>query len=193
MRKLIISNITSLDGFVAGASDDVMALPMDEAFDAYNVQRLRAADTLLLGRTTYEGFKAFWPGVADDPAAAAAQLGVPVHYIDTLANRETSRLQNAIDKLVVSDTLREEATDPWRETTRIVRRAEAHDAIRALKAQDGRELLTFGSRTLWNDLLAAGLVDELHLMVGPLVLGAGTPAFAVPTQLRLLGTRSFDG
>ena len=53
----------------------------------------------------------------------------------------------------------------------------------------------FGSRTTWNDLLAAGLVDELHLMVGPVVLGGGTPAFQdVKTgPLRLLGTRSWEG
>jgi hypothetical protein len=59
------------------------------------------AGTLLLGRKTYEGFKGFWPGVADDPTAAAQQLGVPVEYLDTPANREISRLENAIDKLVV--------------------------------------------------------------------------------------------
>lgn len=193
MRRIIISNIVSLDGFVAGPGNDVMALPMDDAFDAYNAERLRAADTLLLGRTSYEGFKAFWPGVADDPAGAAAQLGVPVEYIDTPHNREISRLENAIEKVVVSDSLREEDTEPWRETTAVVRRADARDAVRELKAREGGEILTFASRTMWNDLLAAGLVDELHLMVGPLALTAGVPAFTAPARLRLLGTRRFEG
>lgn len=59
MRKLIVSNIMSLDGCYEGPGKDVMVLPLDEAFDAYNVERLRAADTLLLGRTTYEGFRDF--------------------------------------------------------------------------------------------------------------------------------------
>jgi hypothetical protein len=54
MRKLIVSNITSLDGYYEGPGKNVMALPMDEAFDAYNAERLRTADTLL-GRTTYGG------------------------------------------------------------------------------------------------------------------------------------------
>jgi dihydrofolate reductase len=53
----------------------------------------------------------------------------------------------------------------------------------------------FGSRTLWNDLLAAGLVDELHMMVGAVVLGGGTPAFAEPpaNPLRLIDTRTWEG
>ena len=50
MRKLIVSNIMSLDGYYEGPGENVMVLPMDEAFDAYNAERLRAADTLLLER-----------------------------------------------------------------------------------------------------------------------------------------------
>lgn len=52
MRKLIVCNIMSLDGYYTGLGNNVMVMPMDEAFDAYNVERLHAADTLLLGRTT---------------------------------------------------------------------------------------------------------------------------------------------
>ena len=97
MRKLIVSNIMSLDGYYEGLGENVMVLPMDEAFDAYNAERLRAADTLLLGRTTYDGFKGFWPYMADDPNATPAQ-------------REISRLDNAIDKVVISDTMTGEQT-----------------------------------------------------------------------------------
>jgi dihydrofolate reductase len=67
MRKLIVCNIVSLDGYYEGLGKDVMALPFDEGFDKYNAERLRAADTLLLGRTTFEGFKGYWPPLADDP------------------------------------------------------------------------------------------------------------------------------
>jgi dihydrofolate reductase len=81
--------------------------------------------------------------------------------------------------VVVSDRLTEDQTDP----------------VAELKRQPGREILMFGSRTLWNDLLAAGLVDELHLILGAAVVGGGTPIFGTrpPGPLRLAETRRFDG
>ena len=182
MRKLIVANIISLDGFYEGPNGNVMALPMDHGFDAYNAERLQTADTLLLGATCYSMFKGFWPQMKHNPQASDA-------------HRQISLRNDAIEKVVVSDTLRPEQTEPWRGTTRIVRRADAHRQIAGLKQGSGREILMFGSRTLWNDLLAAGLVDELHLMVGAVVLGAGTPAFgsALPASLRLLATRRWEG
>jgi dihydrofolate reductase len=182
MRKLIVSNIMSLDGCYEGPGENVMALPMDGAFDAYNVERLRAADTLLLGRMTYEAFKGFWPGVVDDPDASAT-------------HREISRLDNAIDKVVVSDSLTADQTEPWQANTRIIRGADAHGRIADLKGESGKDILVFGSRTLWNDLLANDLVDELHLMIGAVVVGGGTPMFGgqAADSLRLIDTRKWDG
>jgi dihydrofolate reductase len=97
--------------------------------------------------------------------------------------------------VVVSDAMTARETDPWRTTTRIVRRDRAHDAIAELKGGDGRDILMYGSHILWNDLLAAGLVDELHFLVGAVVLGEGTPAFTnpPPAPLRLLDSRTWDG
>jgi dihydrofolate reductase len=182
MRKLIVANVVTLDGYYEGPGSNVMAMPMDLFFDAYNAERLRSADTLLLGRRTYDMFRGFWPSVADDPACS------PVH-------REISRRDDEVEKIVVSDTITMADTAPWTDTTRILRRPDAHEQIADLKRGDGGDILVFGSRTLWNDLVTAGLVDELHLMVGPLVLGEGTLAFAggkVP-PFRLLDTRTVDG
>src|SRR5712691_10885920 len=182
MRKLIVCNIMSLDGYYTGPGNNVMVLPMDDAFDAYNAERLRAADTLLLGRVSYDGFRSFWPSVADDPSPQ----WTPIH-------REISRLDSAIDKVVISDSMTSEQTEPW-QNTRIIRRADAHEQIAELKRQIGKDILMFGSHILWNDLLAHDLVDELHLMIGPVILGAGTPLFdsQPAVSLRLIDMRKWD-
>jgi dihydrofolate reductase len=178
MRKLIVSNLISLDGYASGPGSDVMALPFDKTFSDYNLELMQAADTLVSGATTYRGFVSYWPPVADDPAQSEVE-------------RAISRRHRALDHLVVSDSLTVDETDPWRENTRIVRRNEARDAIAQAKIGEGGALVAFGSMTTWNDLLAAGLVDELHMMVGAGVLIDGVPAFSVrpPGPMRLTSAR----
>jgi dihydrofolate reductase len=190
MRKLIVCNIMSLDGYFEGPDKNVMNLfeyrmkeyPEDESFDAYNAERLRLADTVLMGRTMYDQSKGYWPSLADDPNAPPIE-------------QEISRLLNAIDKVVISDSLTPDETQPWHQNTRIIRRADAHGQIAELKRQTGKDIVVFGSRTLWNDLLANDLVDELHQMIGPVVVGAGTPVFdgQPPVSLRLIDTCTWDG
>lgn len=182
MRKVIAINIVSLDGRYEGPDKNVMALPMDGFFDAHNAERLRAAETLLLGRCTFELFVNYWPTEFDNPAASADE-------------REISRLNNAIEKIVVSNTLTAEQTGPWRETTRIAARVEAREVIAELRNGNGGDVVIFGSRILWHDLLAAGLVDELYLMVAPVVLGGGTRLFddGMESRLRLLEIRRQEG
>jgi hypothetical protein len=67
MRKVVVCNAMSLDGRYSGPNDNVALLELDSAFDAFNAERLRSADTLLLGRNSVNGFKSFWSTVADDP------------------------------------------------------------------------------------------------------------------------------
>lgn len=180
MRKLVVSNIVSLDGFFSGPGGDVMAMPFDNGFSDYNAERLRAADTLLLGRKSFEMFRSYWPPIADDERQPPLE-------------REISRLNTAIEKVVVSDSLTPDQLGGWG-PARVIKRADAHAEIAAQKAGAGRDILVFGSHVLWNDLLAAGLVDELHLMIGPGVVIDGAPAFEKrpPARLRLLDTRTFD-
>jgi dihydrofolate reductase len=182
MRKLIVTNIMSLDGYYTGPDDNIMVMPMDGRFDEYNAERAATADILLLGRTSYEGFSSFWPPVAEDSSASAA-------------NRALSRRQLAMHKVAVSDTLELDPANPWTPTAEVVSRDRAYDRIAELKREsaDG-DILVFGSHTLWTDLLAHGLVDELHLMLGAAVVGGGVPMFdrAVPAGLTLIETRTWD-
>lgn len=181
MRKLIVVNVMSLDGCYEGPGGNVMAMPMDAAFDRYNLERISTADTVVLGGNSYGLFQGFWPSVAEDASASAT-------------NQEFAKRYNAIDKLVVSDSATAPAAGhPWADNTTIVGRSGAAVALRALKQENGGDIVIFASRVLWNDLAAQGLIDELHLIVGATPLGAGTPLFApnLPA-LHPLGTRTFD-
>jgi dihydrofolate reductase len=181
MRKVVVTNIVSLDGYAAGPGGDVMALPMDHAFDEHNAERLRSADTLLYGATTYRGFLSFWPQALEQPGLSAGSREIAERYAA------------GIEIVAVSDTLTEEETGVWRDQTRIVRRSDAAEAVARLREGEGRDVLVYGSPTLWSSLLTAGLVDELHLMVAPVVLGDGLPAFSGPASLELMATRRWAG
>lgn len=181
MGKVVAFNLMSLDGYACGPDGDLMALPFGESFDTYCVERLATAGVLLLGRASFEGFRGFWPDVQYDRSATADQ-------------REISRRNTAITKVVVSDTLDAHLTGPWADSTRVIRRLEAHRAIAGLKRHTAGEVLVFGSITLWHDLFEHGLVDELHLMIGAVILGGGVAALPVSrAKLSLIGSRQVPG
>ena len=186
MRRTVVNNIVSLDGFYADPSGNPTVLNMDETFDAYNLERLRSAGTVLLGRTSFEGFGAYWPAIADadeDPSNRALSPD----------NREISRLYNRVAKAVVSDSLTVVADHPWAATTTVIRRDEVGNWLENEKLSGAGDILIFDSRVMWNGLLAQGLIDELHLTVSPGALTAGLPLFLRPANLSLLDARGFPG
>ena len=181
MRKIVVFNVISLDGYVTGVGNDVSVMfpMMGKVFDTYNAELLRTADVQLMGRVSFELFQSFWPRVAENPESE--------EFTDS--QRELSKAGQSVKGIVVSDTL----TGSY-QGLRIIRRQDAHQQIAELKRQEGKDILITGSRTLWNDLLAHDLVDEIHLMIGSKILGQGVPVFAgsTPASLRLIDTRRWE-
>lgn len=181
MRTLVVSVLTSLDGFYEGAGADLATMPFEDAFNTHNLGLLRRAGTLVYGSTWFADNWRHWAAVAADPAATAR-------------DREIAALVTSLDALVVSDSLVVRPDDPWSGTTRVVPRADAPAEIARLKEGDGGDLLVFGSATTWNPLLAAGLVDELVVLVGAALLGEGSALYTGPRAgLRLLDARVLPG
>ena len=181
MSKIIVYNVISLDGYHTGPGNDVSVMfpMMGKVFDTYNAELLRTADVLLVGRVSFELFQSFWPKVAENPDSEQWTPG----------QREMSKAGQSVNTIVVSDTLTR-----TRPEVRIIRRADAYEQIAELKRQTGKDILMTGSRTLWNDLLAHDLIDEIHLMIGNVVLGEGVPVFVgkPPASLRLIDVRSWE-
>ncbi len=190
MRKVIVSNMVSVDGFYEGENRDLGALfrhmhpayAGDETFDRSNYERLLHADTLLLsGRVNFMGFRDYWHGREHNAEA-------------TEIRRAIARRMDEIEKSVVSDKIAADETAPWGEAE-IVRVARANAWLSEKKAGPGRDILILAGRIMWNSFLRAGLVDELHLAIFPLVGGAGTKLFdeAPDASLRLLEARTCQG
>jgi dihydrofolate reductase len=173
MRTLASFIFTSLDGFYEGPNTEIDWPIVDEEFKEFAIRQLDEADSLGFGRATYEHMAAYWPtdqAQANDPAIASRMNSKP--------------------KLVFSTAL-EHAS--WSNTSII--RGEAVERMEAIKTAAGGALLVIGSAHLTASLAAAGVLDELRIMVCPIVIGQGRSLFEDlkdRVALRLARVRQFD-
>ena len=174
MRRVIVSEFVSLDGVMEAPETWTLQFGSEEQ-QRYKFDELAAADALLLGRTTYEGF-----GMMDQyEGPRRAELG---EYAD---------MMNGYPKHVASTTL--QGPLEWNNSTLIG--ANVAEGVSNLKRQDGKDILVFGSGELVNTLMGHDLVDEYRLMIFPVVLGSGKRLFgdgsATTKALRLADTKTF--
>lgn len=155
MRKLVVTEFLTLDGVYEEATPWQSDYHPDDGQFKYD--ELFESDALLLGRVTYDGFAAYWP---------------------TATGAFADRM-NSLPKYIASTTLN---SADWNAT---VLSGDVPAAVAELKRQEGGNLLVYGSGTLVQTLLRHGLVDELRLMVFPLVLGSGKRLFAGGDRLPL--------
>jgi dihydrofolate reductase len=170
MRKLVSSFFISLDGVVEAPQDWHFPYFNDE-MGAVVGKAIAASDTLLLGRRTYEEWSAFWPH--QDPA-----------------ENPMAQAMNETPKFVASTTLDEV---DWQNSTLL--EGDLAKAVTELKAKPGKNIGMSGSATLVRSLLEKGLVDELRLLVHPVVVGSGAKLFedgTAPVSLELVDSRTFQ-
>jgi dihydrofolate reductase len=153
MRTLAITENMSADGSIELLGDWFDPTDQDEELAAEIRRQSEQEEILLLGRQTFTDFRGFWPHQADDTTGITDLL-------------------NQVHKVVVSTTL----GDPEWENTTVVG-ADWRDRVRALKEEDGGDIVVTGSLTLVPDLIEAGLVDEYRLFVHPAVQGRGRRLF----------------
>jgi len=150
MRKLIVQEMVTIDGFFAGRDGDIGWHRADDEYEAYATSFLRSVDCLLFGKATYQLLASYWPTAAG----------------------EIADIINAIPKIVVSTTLQ---TAEWRNSK--VMSGAIVESIAQLKRLPGKNMAILGSAALASSLQHAGLIDEYQLTVVPVVLGEGSPLF----------------
>ena len=171
MRRVIVSEFVSLDGVIedpggAGEFDrGGWSFRSDRGAegDKFKDDELAAADALLLGRKTYEGFAAAWPQMEEQTGEYGARM-------------------NGYPKHVASRTLEEPLE--WNNATLI--EGDVAEAVARLKQQDGKDILVFGSAELARTLMEHDLIDEYRLMVFPIVVGKGKRLFGDVGETRAM-------
>lgn len=168
MRKLIMWNIMTLDGYFEGNQNwdlEFHNTIWGPELEKLSLEQLRSADYLVFGRVTYEGMAAYWK----------KEKG------------EIAELMNEIPKLVFSKTLK---SADWKNTALIKENASAE--IKELKEQGGKDMYVFGSAGLSETFVNDNLFDEYRIGIAPVILGSGRPLFRPGISSKSLSLESMQ-
>lgn len=174
MRKIIMLNRLSVDGFFAGPHGEIDWFVPDPEVDRA-AHEMMHPDTLLLGRVTYQMFEQFWPQVSQDPNAPREL-------------RATANELDQMNKVVFSNTLPDVT---WMNTQLV--KGDLAQSVRALKEGSGPDITLFGSGSIAQQLIREGLMDEYLVVLTPVVLGSGKALFkdTGKVNLKLAEARNF--
>jgi dihydrofolate reductase len=177
MRKVIVTMWVTLDGFIAGPNNEMdwVGKLYDDAMGKYETDLVSSADTLILGRVTYQSFAGSWPNVPDNPSVSEGE-------------KQYARQLNSMRKIVFSKTLDKAE---WNNST-LMKEIVPED-IAKMKQEPGKDMIIYGSASIVQALTNLGLIDEYQLLVHPLVLGSGKPLFkdiTKPVNLKLTRTEN---
>lgn len=166
-RKIIAALEVSVDGFIEGPNGEMdWAMMEDEETWRDVFEMLAHIDTFILGRKMYPVYEQYWLAVLTDPGGILPLSG----RVASKNEIAYARLADNRQHIVLSSTLDKVA---WK-TTRIVRNVED---IRKMKQQPGKDMYAVGGATLVSSLMNLGLIDELRILVNPLILGGGKALF----------------
>jgi dihydrofolate reductase len=164
MGKVIVFNLTTLDGYFEGPKREIDWHHVDDEFNEFAIEQLNSVETLLFGRVTYELMASYWPStgaIKDDPIVAAKM--------------------NSLPKIVFSKTL---SGADW-QNTRLVKDKFVEEISR-LKKRSSKDNFIFGSSDLAVSFMEHGLIDEYRFIVNPILLGGGKPIFSgIPNRVEL--------
>ncbi len=166
MRKVLMFNRVSLDGYYSGPNGEMTWFIPDQEIDK-DAHEVGSADTVILGRITYQLFESHWPHVLENPSASKEE-------------RRTAEELNQMTKLVFSKTLQ---TVTW-ENTRLLS-SDLTGEVGKLRQGNGSDILIFGSGTIVQQLTNAGLIDEYVMIVTPIILGSGKSLFKDADKIKL--------
>lgn len=184
MRKIILSMMVSLDGFVARPDGNLDWFLTDGEFEDEMLTLLRSVDLMLFGRVSYQLLAEYWP-----TAGTSSAQDAPGGFTSQEREIEFARLMNSIPKTVYSRTL---AKAEWGPVT--VDAEVSANRIAQLKQQPGKDVALFAGASLASAFVQRDLVDEYRLMIHPIILGSGIALFPERSEerrLKLQRTRTF--